>query len=289
MLNVDLNVVSGKHKGQVITLNRPKFLIGREQDCQLRPNSELVSRHHCVFTVDDFSVRIRDLGSTNGTMVNGERIRKEVVLQQGDRVIVGNLEFEVVIGDKAGEDAPQLPTTAEDTVVAGSETISELPAIQTPSADTAESAQAAPAPVVPQPIPAETGPGAGDTTVIEQPAIMPGQVPYQGMMPQMGYPMYGYPFQGMPGQMPMYPPGYMMPGQMYGQPPAAEPSAPSEERPKGDANISLPDPSTTGAKDDPPKPAASGEGEKKSSGKESTGAADAIIKQYMQRRPPGAK
>ena len=62
MVAAELKVVGGKHAGQVIPLNRRKFLIGREQDCQLRPNSDMVSRHHCVFSIDDFSVRLRDLG-----------------------------------------------------------------------------------------------------------------------------------------------------------------------------------------------------------------------------------
>jgi len=97
MVSAELKVVGGKHVGQVIPLNRRKFLIGREQDCQLRPNSEMVSRHHCVFSIDDYSVRLRDLGSTNGTLVNGERIRRDVVLVAGDKVVIGNLEFELVI------------------------------------------------------------------------------------------------------------------------------------------------------------------------------------------------
>ena len=99
MISVELHVIGGKHSGQVISLDRKKFLIGREADCQLRPNSELVSRHHCAFSVDDFSVRLRDLGSTNGTLVNGDRIRKDVVLQPNDLVVVGNLEFKVVINE----------------------------------------------------------------------------------------------------------------------------------------------------------------------------------------------
>ncbi|MFN5532454.1 MAG: FHA domain-containing protein, partial [Planctomycetaceae bacterium] len=97
MLRVELKVLEGSQAGKVIPLNVRQFLIGREQDCHLRPNSELVSRHHCVFAIDDFSVRLRDLGSTNGTFLNGERLKGQAVLKAGDKVTVGKLAFEVSI------------------------------------------------------------------------------------------------------------------------------------------------------------------------------------------------
>ena len=97
MLRAELKVVGGKQHGSLIPLEAKKFLVGREQDCQLRPSSESVSRHHCVFTVDDFGVRLRDLGSTNGTFVNGQRVQGQAILQPGDRILIGKLEFEIVI------------------------------------------------------------------------------------------------------------------------------------------------------------------------------------------------
>ena len=97
MVKAELKVVGGKQHGSLIPLQTKKFLVGREQDCQLRPSSESVSRHHCVFTLDDFSVRVRDLGSTNGTFVNGQRVQGQAILQPGDRILIGKLEFEIVI------------------------------------------------------------------------------------------------------------------------------------------------------------------------------------------------
>jgi pSer/pThr/pTyr-binding forkhead associated (FHA) protein len=113
MLQAKLKVVGGKHHGKSIAVPKGKFLIGREQDCQLRPNSELVSRHHCVINIDDFTVRLRDLGSTNGTFVNGNRVRGEVTLKAGDRVRVGKLDFEILIPDpNAVEAAPAATLSA---------------------------------------------------------------------------------------------------------------------------------------------------------------------------------
>jgi pSer/pThr/pTyr-binding forkhead associated (FHA) protein len=308
MINAELHVLGGKHAGQVIPLNRQKFLIGREQDCQLRPNSELVSRHHCVFTVDDFAVRVRDLGSTNGTLVNDERIQKEVVLQPDDRVLVGSLEFSVRINEA---ESGEISAKSEETLVAaGTETVTEmkplsmpigsettlLKAIPTESGDEAVPAAgsepneplaaADPAANVP-PMSQMPIDATGDTTVIAPPMQMPGQ-PYP-QMPQAGQPMYGsYPYQPVPGQVPqMYPPGF--PGQV---PPVPYPYpqqqvTPADETTDGTPtmpSVTLPDPSETGAKDAPPKPKT---GEGGAAEEDSNSGADAIIKQYMQRRPGG--
>lgn len=272
MLSVELHVIGGKHSGQVIKLNHKKFLIGREQDCHLRPNSELVSRHHCIFTVDDFSVRLRDLGSTNGTMVNGDRLRKEVVLQPNDLVLVGNLEFKILINDgQAPPAAPESkPLSQEETAIVGTETLAEMAPIsaaaameaaaaeaqettasaptpepaaapapaEAPAAEAAPPAPAAPAPGMPQ-MPQMPQVGSGDTTIISTPMMMPGQPAYQPMMPQqMGYPpMYqgypGYPPQ-MPGQMPMYPQG------MPGQPAPGYPMQPPQQAAPAPAPVAEP-------------------------------------------------
>jgi len=307
MVSAELKVVGGKHAGQVIPLNRQKFLIGREQDCQLRPNSEMVSRHHCVFSVDDYSVRLRDLGSTNGTLVNGERIRKDVVLVAGDRVVIGNLEFELVIrpgvvaveSDSAVLAAVPTPAPSashEDTQFTD-KTVYELPAISP-----------APVPLVPAaavgtpvatasnpPIPVAPAAMASDTTVMNLPQVMPGQYPYgqmmPQMMPQMSYPvgMYGgYPYQQP--MMPGYGQGYpqMMPQMGYPTqaPPQMMPAAPPVEvaPPKiaAETNVMLPNPEDTGAKEN--ETAKGSSGASKSDTEKPTGAADAIIKQYMGRR-----
>ncbi|HAB13830.1 MAG TPA: hypothetical protein DCE47_19295, partial [Planctomycetaceae bacterium] len=100
MLRAELKSVGGRHDGKLISLTVDrKFLIGREQDCHLRANSESISRHHCCFTLDEFCLRLRDLGSTNGTAVNGELITSQVRLEQGDQVTVGPLEFEVMLSE----------------------------------------------------------------------------------------------------------------------------------------------------------------------------------------------
>lgn len=310
MISAELKVFGGKHAGQIIPLNRRKFLIGREQDCQLRPNSEMVSRHHCVFSMDDFSVRLRDLGSTNGTLVNGERIRKETVLADGDRILIGNLDFLLAI--RAGVMVPDSDSTVVPTaIVAAIDTqvttpgLPVSPAIGSPTAVASDTTVTMPitVPDVPAPsvVAAQTPAfGAMDQSGALMPGMMPGQYPYQPMMSPMGYPggMYGgYPYQPqmMPGYGQVYNPmmapmmapmGYQVQPGMGAMP---TPAAPSPQVPAAPAEspvgVSLPDPSTTGAKDAEAAKGSSGSNTKDTA--KPTGAADAIIKQYLGRRPGG--
>ena len=114
MLQAELKILGGKHQGKLIPLNTKKFLVGREQDCHLRPNSELVSRHHCVFSIDEYAIRLRDLGSTNGTIVNGSNLRGEVILKSGDRITIGKLDLEMVIRQAVAKPAATAVQTPID-------------------------------------------------------------------------------------------------------------------------------------------------------------------------------
>jgi pSer/pThr/pTyr-binding forkhead associated (FHA) protein len=96
-MDVRLKVLVGKNAGQELPVPGPKFFIGRAEDCQLRPRSDLISRHHCVLLVEESFVAVRDFGSKNGTLLNNERIVGERELKQGDRLVVGPLEFEVQV------------------------------------------------------------------------------------------------------------------------------------------------------------------------------------------------
>jgi pSer/pThr/pTyr-binding forkhead associated (FHA) protein len=96
-MNVKLVVVQGKPEGKEIPLRTPKFLIGRGTECHLRPNSELISRHHCLLIIGETGVTLRDLGSTNGTLVNGERAAGEILIYHEDLIQVGPLGFRIVM------------------------------------------------------------------------------------------------------------------------------------------------------------------------------------------------
>jgi pSer/pThr/pTyr-binding forkhead associated (FHA) protein len=96
-MQVKFKLLKGSHTGKEVKLPTPKCLIGRNDDCHLKPQSEAVSRRHCVIITTDSEVMIRDLNSRNGTHVNGEKITGDTVLLNGDVVKVGPLEFEMLI------------------------------------------------------------------------------------------------------------------------------------------------------------------------------------------------
>jgi pSer/pThr/pTyr-binding forkhead associated (FHA) protein len=94
-MDAKLVVLSGPFCGQTIKVHRGKLLIGREEDCDLRPDSEFVSGYHCVLLLDDYTLRIRDLGSMNGTFVNGRRIStaSTIILLHDDTVSIGEMNI----------------------------------------------------------------------------------------------------------------------------------------------------------------------------------------------------
>jgi pSer/pThr/pTyr-binding forkhead associated (FHA) protein len=113
-MQVKLVIIGGKNAGRELSVPGPKFFIGRAEDCQLRPQSDLVSRHHCAILVEEGFVAVRDFGSRNGTYVNGEQIKAERELKSGDRLKVGPLEFEVRLAvELGGKKKPKVHTIQE--------------------------------------------------------------------------------------------------------------------------------------------------------------------------------
>lgn len=94
-MELTLKVLTGRNAGQVVRVPVNKFLIGRSDDCHLRPHNDLISRHHCAILIDNGVVAVRDFNSRNGTFVNGEKVVGQTTLKTGDKLSVGQLVFEV--------------------------------------------------------------------------------------------------------------------------------------------------------------------------------------------------
>ncbi len=96
-MRVKLRVMQGAQAGREVVIPVSEFLIGRGEECHLRPRSDAISRNHCAIVVTENQVIVRDLGSKNGSYVNDERVEGEQVVQAGDSFQVGPLQFEIVI------------------------------------------------------------------------------------------------------------------------------------------------------------------------------------------------
>lgn len=86
---VVLKVNQGEPEDQRLVFHEPGHcVIGRAQDCDVRLPMDFahsdVSRHHCLFEIDPPHVRVRDLGSRNGTFVNGELIGRRLPQQAAE-------------------------------------------------------------------------------------------------------------------------------------------------------------------------------------------------------------
>ena len=99
--------------GNTIELSRDLTVVGRKEDCDLRLDHKSISKFHCVIVKMDNTLLIRDLGSTNGTVVNGKKIRR-ATLKNNDCLNVANLPFRIQIssGD-AVEKKPQFEVTIQ--------------------------------------------------------------------------------------------------------------------------------------------------------------------------------
>ncbi len=98
-----LQVVRGRSASTILKLANGVTSIGRRDDCLIRIKSSQVSRRHCEVFEFSNKLTIRDLGSSNGTFVNGKKVIGQQVLQVGDEVTLGAVTLRVArIGQLPG-------------------------------------------------------------------------------------------------------------------------------------------------------------------------------------------
>lgn len=104
---MDVKLVMFKADGERkdFSVTNEVTVVGRGEKCDLRIPLLSVSRRHCEITLAGQEVKLKDLGSSNGTYVNNKRIN-EVALEPGDRVVVGPVIFTVQIDGKPEEIQP---------------------------------------------------------------------------------------------------------------------------------------------------------------------------------------
>jgi hypothetical protein len=129
-----LRFISGKYQGGEFPLPPNKeIVVGRSSELDMVLVEDMVSRRHAKLTVTGDQMFIQDLGSTNGTFVNGEKIKRSA-LSEGDRILIGTSIIKVVVaGDAANasdakammEDISQGRRTSQVRTMSGS--IAEIP------------------------------------------------------------------------------------------------------------------------------------------------------------------
>jgi hypothetical protein len=103
-----LVVQEGQLAGKRWPLNRTEFIIGRGEDCDIVLPDRQVSRHHFRVVRDDDGYNVEDLGSKNGTYINGAPVRGSMQLQDGDEIQVALSVRLLFVGAEA-----TLPLTQE--------------------------------------------------------------------------------------------------------------------------------------------------------------------------------
>jgi len=98
-----LRFISGKYQGGEYPLQDARDLvIGRSSDLDMVLIEDMVSRKHAKITLQDGAITIADLGSTNGTFVNGEKV-KQTELKEGDRILIGTSILKLVTVQRSAD------------------------------------------------------------------------------------------------------------------------------------------------------------------------------------------
>lgn len=126
-------------------LRKDMTVIGRREDCDLRIPLGEISRKHCRLIKEGDTLRVEDLGSSNGTYHNGTRVQ-ESTIQPGDTVQVGSIAFVVQMDGQPGDEQLQpmlagtAPPQAADSSIAPAAAGSSAGAVAEPASATTESA-----------------------------------------------------------------------------------------------------------------------------------------------------
>lgn len=93
-----LRFISGKYQGGLFPLSPDReIVVGRSSELDMVLVEDMVSRKHAKIVTSAGQIVITDMGSTNGTFVNGEKVRK-TRLKEGDRILIGTSILKVVAG-----------------------------------------------------------------------------------------------------------------------------------------------------------------------------------------------
>jgi pSer/pThr/pTyr-binding forkhead associated (FHA) protein len=155
-VDVIFTIVQADGRTRDVPIKRARTIVGRKPECNIRIPVSSISREHCEVTLQGDTLSVRDLGSSNGTYVNRERVQ-QATLKAGDLLAVGPAVFVVrVDGQPAEINAAEARARG-----AAPEPVAAAKAPQTRPAAPARAQQPAGKPAAPAPI----GGDAGDSSV----------------------------------------------------------------------------------------------------------------------------
>ncbi len=101
---------------QVIEVRSAKTIVGRQTDCAVRIPAASVSRQHCALSFHDGYLTVEDLNSSNGTFINGKRVKKKRLIHPGDKLQIGPVTFRVeyAVSDTAVGAGKGPPASGDD-------------------------------------------------------------------------------------------------------------------------------------------------------------------------------
>lgn len=125
--NPKIIVLSEQFRGQSFELTEAKYAVGRGEDCGICLPDPTISGHHCSLErLDGNGYRVVDAGSTNGTRVNGVRVKQQNLVNS-DIVQVGAIEMLFDSETKTGDDAASMQTGINLKTSAGTTMVNSIP------------------------------------------------------------------------------------------------------------------------------------------------------------------
>lgn len=107
-----LVVLTQSMAGRSCELASERTTIGRVEENNFQISEPSVSSRHCEILLRGADVVVKDLSSTNGTFINGEKITEEKVLKPGQTLRLGNVELKLDTGSASGAPASTAPAPA---------------------------------------------------------------------------------------------------------------------------------------------------------------------------------
>lgn len=128
--------------GTPVEIEKDLIVVGRREDCDVLLDHKSVSKQHCIIVKNEGLLLVRDLGSTNGTRVNGQRVRRAALLPN-DQLFIASVRFSVDVAHDDeplseneytqqldGKDLKRLLEKSERPGEVGSDSDVDLPAVQ---------------------------------------------------------------------------------------------------------------------------------------------------------------